>query len=133
MHPPQISTGTWWIIAVIMTAMFLAVCVPLMPTRKHKINIACVPLLGVGFLTAAANLRGHDVNQVLAIYSTVMFALPLGVVGRGKDIKKAAEEQKKAIGGQQPPAPFKLTAQLLAATVVGLVLFGWVNGWFVTG
>ncbi len=127
LHPPQISVGVWWIIAAIVTAIFLAVCVPLMPTRKYKIRIACAPLLGVVFLAAAASLRGHDMGRVLSIYSTVMIAFPVGIIGRGKELKEAAAQEQRALGGYSEPPPLKLTVQLSSAIVGACMVWVWLS------
>ncbi len=127
MQPPNISTDTWWIIAAIGSAVFLATCVPLMPTRKYKIRVSCFPLLGASFLAAAANFRGHDLETLLSIYSLGVIVIPLGIVGRGKELKQAAEQAANSVGGQAPPAPFKLTAQFLAAALVGLLVWAWLR------
>ncbi|MEV4743987.1 hypothetical protein [Streptomyces sp. NPDC049555] len=127
LHPPYIAVSTWWMIAAIVTALFLVVCVPLMPSRKYKVRIACAPLLGLVFLAVAGAVRDHETQKLLSTYCTVMFAIPLGIVGRGKELKEAAEEAEKAIGGQVAPAPFKLTMQLSAALVGACMLWVWLN------
>ncbi len=132
LHPPHFSTGTWWIISALVTVFFLAVCIPLMPTRKYKLRFACAPILGIALLSGAASLRGHGLEQLLAIYSTVMIAVPLGIIGRGKELKEAARQESMAIGGQRPPAPFKLTVQLAVAILVGFLLWAWLRGWLIS-
>ncbi|MFE4857067.1 hypothetical protein [Streptomyces sp. NPDC056670] len=127
MQPPHISVGTWWIIAAITTAMFLAVCIPLMPTRKYKTRIACAPLLGLMYLMAAAVLRGHDLAASISMYSAVMFSIPFGIIGRGKELKEAVEQEEKRVGGEAAPVSFKLVTQLLVAVCGGLLLWLWIR------
>ncbi|MFI9236556.1 hypothetical protein [Streptomyces sp. NPDC053079] len=124
LHPPHISIDAWWIIAAIATALLLAVCVPVMPTRDHKVKMACVPLLGVVILWVAAELRGHDLETVLLMYSTGTLVFPLGLVGRGKELKKAVEDEK--LFGKQSSPP-KLTTQLLAAFFGMMLVWAWLS------
>ncbi|QLE70379.1 hypothetical protein FGW37_01045 [Streptomyces rectiverticillatus] len=124
LHPPHISIGTWWIIASIVTVLLLAVCMPLAPTRDSKVKVACIPLLGVVFLGGAAKLRAHDLETVLSVYSTATLAFPLGLVGRGKEVRKAFEDEK--LFGKANPQP-KLTNQLLIAVCGMLLVWAWLR------
>lgn len=124
LHPPHISIGTWWIIASIVTVLLLAICLPVMPTRDHKLKVACVPLLGVVFIWGAAKLRGHDLEAVLSMYSAGTLVFPLGVVGRGKELKKVVDDER--LFGKQSSQP-KLTAQLLAAFCGVMLVWAWLR------
>ncbi|MFC7309802.1 hypothetical protein ACFQVC_37000 [Streptomyces monticola] len=124
MHPPHIPTGTWWIFAAIVTVLLLVVCVPVMPTRQYKIRVALIPLLGVGFLGAAAGLRNHDLDTVLRMYCTATLVFPLGLVGRGKEMRKVVEDER--LYGKQSWPP-RLTAQLIAAFCVMMVVWAWLS------
>ncbi|MFC5724337.1 hypothetical protein ACFP1Z_29705 [Streptomyces gamaensis] len=127
MHPPVISTDTWWILAAVSTALYLAVCIPVMPTQKYRIRAACLPLIGLLYLSVAAALRGHDLDKTLSLHATVMLAFVFGLLGRAKEVKEAAEAQEKAIGGQTAPAPRRLTVQLSASALAGLLLWLWLR------
>lgn len=107
-----------------MTALLFAVCVPVMPTRDYKVKVACIPLLGVVFMWGAATLRGHDLEAVLSMYSTGTLALSLGVFGRGKELKRAVEDER--LFGKQSSQP-KLTAQLLTAFCGVMLVWAWLR------
>ncbi|KUL55508.1 hypothetical protein ADL22_01080 [Streptomyces sp. NRRL F-4489] len=127
--PPAISTATWWVITAVTTAMYLAVLIPVMPTHQYKVRAACGPLLGLIYLPAAAHLRQHSLETVLAMHSTVMIAFCAGFAGRKKEMRKIAEEER--LFGKKGNHP-TLAAQVVTAFVVALVLFMWVTGKFET-
>lgn len=125
MSPPSIPIGTWWVIAAAATLLYLAVCIPVMPTRKYRIRAACFPAFGLVYLPASTVAWRHDLPTALAIHATVMFSTTLGLIGRGKDLEKSIEDER--LYGRKSNTP-RLTAQVLASFGVGLVLFLWLTG-----
>ncbi|MEV0368902.1 hypothetical protein AB0I10_03610 [Streptomyces sp. NPDC050636] len=130
MHAPHISESVWWIIAVITTVLFLVVWLPMMPTPRSRNQIALVPLVGIGFLTALGKLRGHGLGELLAIYSTVVLALILGAIGRRADMRIAVQQGEDPLGtsaSKAAPANKRLTVQLSAAFAVAFALWAWLT------
>ena len=130
MHAPHISENAWWIIAVVTTVLFLAVWLPMMPTSRSKIQVAVIPAFGVVFLTTLGKLRGHDLGDLLAMYSTVPLAFTLGVIGRREDMRIAVKQGEDPLGtsaSKAAPANKRLTVQLSSAITVSFLLFAWLT------
>ncbi|MEU8764339.1 hypothetical protein [Streptomyces sp. NPDC048659] len=125
--PPAILTGTWWILAAVSTAIFLVVCFITVPVRRYRIRLACAPLFGLFYLPAAAGLRGHDLNTVLAIHALTMMSVAIGIVGRGKDLKEMYDDKRLYGKGSSPP---RLTAQFLASGTLAIGVLLWLGGAF---
>ncbi|MFD7666794.1 hypothetical protein [Streptomyces sp. NPDC059788] len=130
MHPPHISENVWWIIAISTTVLFLAVWLPMMPTSRSRTQIAVIPLFGIVFLTTLGALRGHNVVQLLSIYSTVALALILGTIGRRADWRIAVQQGEDPLGtsaSKAAPANKRLTVQISAAFFVSFALWAWLS------
>ncbi|MFH8409068.1 hypothetical protein ACH4FX_30405 [Streptomyces sp. NPDC018019] len=130
LHAPHISENVWWIIAVVTTVLFLAVWLPMMPTSRSRNQVALIPLVGIVFLSVLGKLRGHDLKELLSIYSTVALAFILGVIGRRADMRIAVKQGEDPLGtsaSKAAPANKRLTVQLSAGFVVAFVLWAWLN------
>ncbi|MEU7177998.1 hypothetical protein ACWIG3_11555 [Streptomyces celluloflavus] len=130
MHAPHISANIWWITAIITTILFLAVWLPMMPTPRSRYQIALIPLAGIVFLPALGNLRGHDIGELLSIYSTVVLAMILGVIGRRADMRVAVKQGEDPLGtsvSKVAPANKRLTVQLSVAFVAAFALWAWLT------
>ncbi|MET9293607.1 hypothetical protein [Streptomyces sp. NPDC003077] len=124
MHPPHFSVGTWWIIAAITTALFLAVCVPLMPSPKYKLRISGIPLLGILYLGGDYWLKDHGPEQALSIHSVMMLTFLTFCVASHKTIKRAVEEER--LYGSPTPSPNGIVRGI-AIVFGGLLLWLWLN------
>ena len=99
MHAPDIPTGAWWAIAAAATLVFAAIAVPMMPTRRLRIQICFTPLT-LAVLALSMRFRDYTTNALLILYSAAVLGLALGLLGRGTEMR--AKIADKETHGERP-------------------------------
>ncbi|GCD32384.1 hypothetical protein OEIGOIKO_00096 [Streptomyces chrestomyceticus JCM 4735] len=130
MYAPHFSENVWWVIAIVLTVLFLAVWLPMLPTPGSRYQVAAIPLVGVVFLMSMGKLRGHDIEQLLSMYSTGLLAFTIGVIGRRADLRiavKQGEDPMGTPGSKAGPANKRLTVQMSVGIIVAFTLWAWLN------
>ncbi|MFJ2776441.1 MULTISPECIES: hypothetical protein [unclassified Kitasatospora] len=129
MYPLGLGVVSWWWIAVLATAVFLAVLVPGMPTRTYRIQTALAPLAMAAFAYASYAVKHMEPTTILVMYVTGILVFPLGAIGhRRKLAQRLMEAQRKGESDEDtwPPA---MMAQMLLAAAVLCGVYLWIAPW----
>ncbi|MGV9264184.1 hypothetical protein ACWDRR_05910 [Kitasatospora sp. NPDC003701] len=120
MQPFGLGVVAWWLIAVLVTATFLVLLVPWMPTRSLKIQASVTPVAMALFGWLAHLAKHYSPAAVLAMYSLTVLVFPVGMMGHRKETARRLldREQNGATAENEPPRA--MTVQMcIAATVLG--------------
>ncbi|MEV0259928.1 hypothetical protein AB0I49_01080 [Streptomyces sp. NPDC050617] len=127
MEPPVISMPMWWIIAVISVIVFLVFSITLMPNRRYKIQVSSSPVAGASVALVAGIVKHMDTHTLLALYSSAMLGIPLGMLGNRREVREKAQDI--AIHGDRPENKLSRRAlvQLLATLAATGALAAWLS------
>ncbi|MEU4209265.1 hypothetical protein AB0F13_04520 [Streptomyces sp. NPDC026206] len=118
MHPPSLPLSAWWIISVLATAIFCAFFIPLMPSRKVRIQICSAPPMAMAFGVACSLVEPMNAEVLLPLYCAVTLAFVLGFLGRQEDVRLGAIEYEKHGDQAEVKGSSGLYVQLVLALVV---------------
>ncbi|MEV7783656.1 hypothetical protein [Kitasatospora sp. NPDC088351] len=127
MYPLGLGVVSWWWIAILATAVFLAVLVPGMPTREHRIMTALAPLAGAVFMFASYHVKHMEPAEALVMYTTVVLIAPLGMIGHRRELARRLMEAKEKGESEEKVAPIAMNVQLLVSVVVLGVAMFWIT------
>ncbi|MFE2727949.1 hypothetical protein [Kitasatospora sp. NPDC059327] len=109
-----------------MTVVFLVLLVPSMPTRGLRIQTSLAPVAMAVFCVLAYLGKHMEPAAVLAMYSLVVLAFPLGMLGHREELARRLLD--RAQNGESPEnePPRAMSLQLGAVLTVAGALAVWV-------
>ncbi|MEV0277418.1 hypothetical protein AB0I22_13690 [Streptomyces sp. NPDC050610] len=112
---------------MISVVAFLAFCVTLMPNRRYKIQVSYAPVGGAMVALVAGFVKHMDTHTLLALYSSVMLGILLGLLGNRREMKEKARDV--AIHGNRPEnrASRRIMVQLLTTLTATGALAAWLS------
>lgn len=90
MQPPLLPVCVWWIASIAVTLLFIAFFVPLMPSRRFKIQVSFAPVMGMAFCVASAIAEHWDAGVLHPLYCSTVLSVILMFVGRREEVRQGA-------------------------------------------
>ncbi|GHH06692.1 hypothetical protein [Streptomyces lanatus] len=84
---PDKTSPLWWLFAALSAAAFIAAMVPGMVNRRQKIFVSSGPAFTFLVLLGFAGVYDKSVTEWLPVYSAVLIACALCVVGHWKAMR----------------------------------------------
>ena len=84
---PDKTSPLWWLFAVLSAAAFIAGMLPGMVNRRQKIFVSMGPAFTFLVLLGLAAVNDESVTEWLPVYSAVLIACALCVVGHWKALR----------------------------------------------
>ncbi len=129
MQPPSLPVQAWWTIAVFAAVAFLALVVPMMPTRRSRIQVALGPVATALFAVASAAVKDYGPETLLPMYAAVMLGIPLGLLGHGRELKQKIIDREQH--GERPEN--KPSTGMVVQLVTVLLVMCAVGVWLTSG
>ncbi|MFI5671940.1 hypothetical protein [Streptomyces sp. NPDC051704] len=125
MNAAAIPVPVWWLIAAVTTAVFLMTLVSWMPTRRLKARMILAPVGMALFATARYYAEGLQPEQVVSMYSLVVLAFPLGLLGRSQELARSAANEERGGHARESQWSVAMTVQFLVVLLAAIGLWLW--------
>ncbi|MFF5779510.1 hypothetical protein ACFY7Y_21525 [Streptomyces virginiae] len=125
MNAAAISVPVWWLIATATTAVFLMALISWMPTNRLKARMLLAPVGMAAFATARYYAEGMQPEQVLSMYSLVVLAFPLGLLGRRHELARSAVNEEQGGLARESQWSIAMTVQFLVVLLAAIGLWLW--------
>ncbi|MFG2416970.1 hypothetical protein [Streptomyces goshikiensis] len=125
MNAAAIPVPAWWLIATVTTAAFLMTLVSWMPTRRLKARMLLAPVGMAAFATVHYYAGGMQPEQVLSMYSVVVLAFPLGLLGRRPELARSAANEERGGLARESQWSVAMTVQFLVVLLAAIGLWLW--------
>ncbi|MFE3580140.1 hypothetical protein [Streptomyces vinaceus] len=123
MNAAAIPVPVWWLIAAVATAVFLTAFDSWMPTRRLKARMLFAPAGMAAFAAVRYYAEHMQIEQVLSLYSLVVLAFPLGLLGRRRELARSAANDERGGPARESQWSIAMTVQFL------VVLFAAIGLW----
>ncbi|MCX4806932.1 hypothetical protein OG594_35825 [Streptomyces sp. NBC_01214] len=125
MNAAAIPVPAWWLIATVTTAVFLMTLVSWMPTKRLKARMILVPVGMAAFATTRYCAEGMLPEQALSMYSLVVLAFPLGLLGRRQELARSAANEEQGGLARESQWSIAMTVQFLVVLLAAIGLWLW--------
>ncbi|MFG3285262.1 hypothetical protein [Streptomyces sp. NPDC048111] len=115
MEAPHVTLTIWWLAAITGTLIFLLYFMPIMPNRQQQRNICLAPAAGAAALVLYAVFRHESIQTLLPMYTAIVVAFPLGLIGHRRDMKEKLRDREVNGPSRENEPSIGSTIQVLVA------------------
>lgn len=118
---PLQDSPLWWLFSATAAAIWFAVMIPAMPTRKYKSFVSFGPAAAFAVIALYCLKYEESFTEILPIYCGLVISAPMGILGHRKALREVLADPEVPYG--EATGPWTLQFAFALPVFLGLALY----------